>query len=70
MRSKQAGDAALVGSSDPEQRQLLLQAGSSPAPMQVEHTRETLHCSARQGVCFFFLAEGREPPGILASTGT
>lgn len=29
--------------------------------------RKTLHCSARQGVC---LAEGREPPGILPSTGT
>lgn len=37
--------------------------------MQVEHTRETLHCSARQGVCLFFLAEGREPPGSCPALG-
>lgn len=55
--------AALVGSSNPEQRQLLLQAGSLPAPMQLEHTRESLHS-------LFSLAEGREPPQILPSTGT
>lgn len=46
-----------------------LRAGSSPAPMQLEHARETLPCSARQGACLSSLAERRETPGILPSTG-
>lgn len=55
--------AALAGSSNPESGSCCCRQAPLPAPMQLEHARESLHC-------LFSLAEGREPPGILPSTGT
>lgn len=62
--------AVLVRSCNPEWWQLLLWAGSlllagsSPAPMQLKHTRATCS-SARHGAQLFSLAEGCELPGIM-----
>lgn len=53
--------AALVGRSNPAQWQLLLEAGSSPASMQLEHTRETVHCSARREFCLAESFQGSCP---------